>query len=596
MAADSEHVTLNVTFPLDSNDWEQDGARVVSRVAKSGQNKNNTNDDNDTKLNPIKELLITTLNSSNVEKDNVTDFFNGLLYNLGALNNTLSYLGAPNTTPLQRIIVHECPLYNGDLFQTILPQFLSSSNNVKYLEFDNCDMSPHTVTTMVSNAGAEHHLYNFLRVYISCFNEIASLRVFKTQRVDQVVCRTPQQILRSLASRKEMKKVVVWRYNKGDGTGNATLALLLNDANNLIVLDLESNCMDHMGTSILNAKSRWRAINEGSPSLQEALICDEVSWKIVSAILRGPMFKLEQLLLYGSTSSDTPTRTLFISGLTAFRLRSASGMDAVIDVIQKPNCILEDLNVTGYNFNDDNVIPFLDALMNNTSLKTLNMSGSLRQVSSTVWTRFAAVLENPTSKLESLNLCYSPINSMALSSFAHALAHNNTLVELLIYNSHDWNSNWREFPEVLCNKSSIMATFNSNHTLQKVTNSVTQPSCLSAYLQMNQEQNKFHVARQKIIQTHFTGDMDIDMQHFVDLELGVLPHAISWAGGAGLSFFYSFVRNNPLFYETGGRDYTGSGGTGVNKSGEGVGNDDMEVDASEASEESDASYSTSISY
>ena len=260
---------------------------------------------------------------------------------------------------------------------------------------------------------------------------------------------------------------------------------------------------------------------------------------------------------------DGEKRTLFMS--RSLSLRNASGMDAVLDVIKKPNCILEDLDFTGYNFNDDNVIPFLDALMNNTSLKTVNMSGSLRQVSSTIWTRFAAVLENPTSKLKSLNLCYSSINSMALSSFANAIVHNDTLVELLIYNSHDWNSNWREFPEVLCNKSSIMATFNSNHTLQKVTNSVTQPSSLAAYLQMNQGQNKFHVARQKIIQTHFTGNMDIDMQHFADLELEVLPHAISWAGGAGLSFFYSFVRNNPLFYETGGRDYTGSGGTGVNK-------------------------------
>jgi len=56
----------------------------------------------------------------------------------------------------------------------------------------------------------------------------------------------------------------------------------------------------------------------------------------------------------------------------------------------------------------------------------------------------------------------------------------------------------------------------------------------------------------KIINVHFSGD--IDMQHFIDMESGVLPRGIAWVAGGGLSFFYRFVRNMPLFF-----DFIGSG-------------------------------------
>ena len=121
-----------------------------------------------------------------------------------------------------------------------------------------------------------------------------------------------------------------------------------------------------------------------------------------------------------------------------------------------------------------------------------------------------------------------------------------------MYNDPDYNTRWEAFSRVLCGTSTIMDTFNSNHTIEKVVNSESQPKAIKSHLELNQQKNKFDVARQKNIMIHFNGN--IDMQHFIDMELEVLPRAIAWVAGGGASFFYQFICNMPLFF-----DFSGSG-------------------------------------
>ena len=106
-----------------------------------------------------------------------------------------------------------------------------------------------------------------------------------------------------------------------------------------------------------------------------------------------------------------------------------------------PSCMLLVLDLSQNNLNDETAAPLFDALKHNSSVRTLNLSGSLRQCSSTTWEAVSDMLATPTQVLEILNLCYSPVGSLALNAFARALAGNKTLRNLFLYNDPEWNSN-----------------------------------------------------------------------------------------------------------------------------------------------------------
>ena len=52
------------------------------------------------------------------------------------------------------------------------------------------------------------------------------------------------------------------------------------------------------------------------------------------------------------------------------------------------------------------------------------------------------------------------------------------------------------------------------------------PNGLSSFLQINRNNSNHDTARLKIIKHHLCGDFD--MQPFIDMEMNVLPQAISW--------------------------------------------------------------------
>ena len=87
------------------------------------------------------------------------------------------------------------------------------------------------------------------------------------------------------------------------------------------------------------------------------------------------------------------------------------------------------------------------------------------------------------------------------------------------------------FTRLLCNSSSIMSTYQSNHTLMKIceryslNNNV--PEDLRFLLQLNEKNTKSQAARLKIIKTHFSGS-EINMHPFMNMDLCVRPHAIAW--------------------------------------------------------------------
>ncbi|KAL7554038.1 hypothetical protein ACHAWF_017405 [Thalassiosira exigua] len=99
---------------------------------------------------------------------------------------------------------------------------------------------------------------------------------------------------------------------------------------------------------------------------------------------------------------------------------------------------------------------------------------------------------------------------------------------------------WGAFSSVVCSKTSIIATYTSNHTLQQLELPGV-PRDIVSLLELNKESNG-QAAYLKIINAHFSGDFDV--QPFVEMDMKVLPHAVAWmARGRTLNGMYQLVKN-----------------------------------------------------
>ena len=163
-------------------------------------------------------------------------------------------------------------------------------------------------------------------------------------------------------------------------------------------------------------------------------------------------------------------------------------------------------------------------------------------VTSTGWMNFSSVLRNPTSALEVLKVWSGSINDEVMHSFADALASNNKLRELNVGKipyTDITPDGYAAMTNLLCNKSSILNTFNSNHTLEMRSHESEEhessefndyrlwPNDISSLLKINRENSVSQAARLKIINTHFSGS-EINMRPFMEMNLSVRPYAVAW--------------------------------------------------------------------
>ena len=216
-----------------------------------------------------------------------------------------------------------------------------------------------------------------------------------------------------------------------------------------------------------------------------------------------------------------------------------------------------------YSFDDDVMASMLTWLSDMPSLEALCMS--LNQmlegdepddtiVTSIGWSAMANLLQNTNSSLRSLDLTNNyeyNINDEVIISFASALVINNTL-ECLQVDFHEITTKgWAALVHVLCNKSSLESIYTSNHTLQvRIFSSLLGHPELDSLVQLNENEIKAEVARQKIIQYHFCNGSR-NVEKFVEMELGELPQALAWAGrnDTGHSLFYQICQSMPSLFD-----------------------------------------------
>lgn len=214
------------------------------------------------------------------------------------------------------------------------------------------------------------------------------------------------------------------------------------------------------------------------------------------------------------------------------------------------------------------------------SLKYLSLSLNGLVTPYRGWQYLTFCVDHPDFALEELDLSNNNIDDDTLIACANALQNNETLKLLSIEgftnedSSDDEDDNelitergWDAISNLICNKTSIMDTFNSNHTLQDLsyshyycqreqpTSSI--PDDLSSLLELNENKDKIEVARQKILQTHFSTNDTSNLQVFTDLEPEEIPAAIAWIGrpaepanwlgehDSGLTLMYNLMRRIP---------------------------------------------------
>ena len=241
----------------------------------------------------------------------------------------------------------------------------------------------------------------------------------------------------------------------------------------------------------------------------------------------------------------------------------------VIPLLQDPNAILEELNLQpddhDFSLTNEGIEVLTNVLVTNVRLKRLWLCGN-RNITSEGWVFFSAVFRNPNSKLEELVLHSNYINDTVMDSFADALTINHKLQKLRIhfeegiqpqrFNTITVNGGYAALTRTLCNKSSILSTYHSNHILEELCGDPWDtrflPEQLTTLLHINRENCPSQAARLKIIKTYFCGNI-IKMEPFTKMAVSVRPHAIAWM--AKDIHVYEFLRAMPSLLEKGQKDW-----------------------------------------
>ena len=280
-----------------------------------------------------------------------------------------------------------------------------------------------------------------------------------------------------------------------------------------------------------------------------------------SNINEGATLSLSRMLLrHGATLKTLNLRNSMSNNLSIF------GWQALLQPLQDPIFRLEKLDLSrNYITDADEVVAALsNALANNSRLRELDLSYN-SDVTATGWEAFSTVLRNPNTALEKVDMIGNHITDHVMIMFADALATNIRLRELhLVVGMYSVISQefCAAFTHILCNNSSIVNTYRSNHTLGRLLIERHErflPEDLRSLLRINRENTEIQAARLKIIRTHFSGS-NIDLTTFIDAKTNILPHAIAWMArddavdrddrnAYGMSLMYRFFCAKPTLLE-----------------------------------------------
>ena len=382
--------------------------------------------------------------------------------------------------------------------------------------------------------------------------------------------------------------------------------------NSIVSLNLMSNKIDDAGLSTLATIGTLKSLDLASNNSITAL-----GWRSYFNTLQTRGTQLAKLGISSNNIGDEDVATLcrLLRNMTTLKTLNMSGMNynydsdefneitprgwvSLFTTLQDSNLNLVELNL-GENYIDDGGLQLLIRLVTRKStLKYLSLR-YVRGVTPAEWQSLSNYLQSPNFALKELDLDGTKIDDDTLVAFTRAISQNKTLKLLSLYNctgyeeddsgyEDEWDDEgddsitergWKAVSTLIYNKTSIMNTYNSNHTLCNLglnQDGMDLPDDLISHLDLNKNKDKAEVARQKILQTHFsTEDNDTsNMQDLLDMELVVMPSAISWVGKSarvcwsgtsvsGLSLLYKLLRRLPDLFDSQKKPSTGKRKHGI---------------------------------
>lgn len=224
-----------------------------------------------------------------------------------------------------------------------------------------------------------------------------------------------------------------------------------------------------------------------------------------------------------------------------------NGLRALWRAWKNNKSVLESISLGNNNVRDDVLVDLSSNLIGKRKLKCLMLNGA--HITIKGWQALARHLQSPDSVLA--NLVVGSISDDGAIELANSLAGNTALRELQL-DRFDSSPVQNAFLRVLCNKSSIDDTYNSNHALRRVRISGRRrlPLSVLSQLDINRFYNHVDAARKKIIETHFDGDMVVTP--FLEMNTEVLSHILAWLGKekqqTDLSLLCNFLRCMPQVF------------------------------------------------
>ncbi|EJK45499.1 hypothetical protein THAOC_35884 [Thalassiosira oceanica] len=268
------------------------------------------------------------------------------------------------------------------------------------------------------------------------------------------------------------------------------------------------------------------------------------------AALRGVfprMAALRKVVLHGNSLDDDCT-TLLARGLSdckqiqSLDLSDNRISDNGLDVlVQRLPASVEVLHMT---WNDITLARHVRLLR----LRVFNIEGNTLCPGGTGV--IAASLANTECRLEDLHLYNCNIGDKGAATLAEGLRNNQRLTVMSLGGNNITERGLNPFLSILCDTSSINATYNSNHTLRSLGGYGVQiPQDVEVMLRLNKDKNKSRVATNKILRTH----RHLDTRPLFGWELGLLPYVVAWLEHFAksrpdlkLSSMFEFVRAMPM--------------------------------------------------
>jgi len=224
------------------------------------------------------------------------------------------------------------------------------------------------------------------------------------------------------------------------------------------------------------------------------------------------------------------------------------------------NPTVQHLDISTCTITDQDITILGNALMRNSTLQTLDIAWSSSSITSEGWRAFSVYLQNHNSTLKKLRVSGTNMNDEGLMVLLNALANDTTLRAFIAHpNDSISDDGWQTLADILCDKTSLSSIYTSNHTLQQFyagmfSENERPNDHLVSLLELNQNDNKHEVVRQKLIRYYFSNDDGgiVKVEEFVDIELEVLPHAIAWVGrdDTGHSLLYTLFQTMPTLFDT----------------------------------------------